>query len=61
MNKDILPRQVYEWVKTGVWNLKMFEQWVGNDRNKSFTEGMAHREGRPLDARIGYTMVKQRV
>lgn len=25
---SIPPRQVYEWVKTGVWDLKQFQRWV---------------------------------
>lgn len=24
----ITPKQAYEWVKTGVWNLKTFEAWL---------------------------------
>ena len=25
---QITPKQAYEWVKTGVWNLKTFEIWL---------------------------------
>lgn len=24
----ITPKQAYEWVQTGVWNLKTFEAWL---------------------------------
>lgn len=37
---QITPKQAYEWVKTGVWNLKTFQVWLNHVISKAEHEAV---------------------
>lgn len=50
--ENVSIRQAFEWVKTGHWKLRTFNQWVKTQGSKEYSKG--HTDGYEAGYDIGY-------